>query len=244
MSLAALSVLIASAPGTVISTDLFNTVLLRDHTTETRRLAAAGRRAARRLGLDPAVVVELRWTCHDSAYRAVGIERPHGDASLRGICSTMATALGLDGAAAGVLADAEVEVDVEHLRPNRRLVDLLDGARARGVRVIAVSDTYYSTDDLTRILDAVVGHLPVDAVYSSADLGSTKHAGGIFDLVAAAEGVDPSAIVHIGDDLLADVTRARAALWTPTHLPRGTAYRATALVGRLVSVPARLRRDR
>lgn len=244
MSLAALSQTIDSAPGTLISTDLFNTVLLRDHTTETRRLAAAGRRAARRLGLDPDVVVELRWTCHDSAYRAVGIERPHGDATLRDICSTMATALGLDGTAAGVFAEVEVEVDIEHLRPNRRLVDLLDRARAGGVRVVALSDTYYSADDLRRILEAVVGHLPVDAVYSSADLGRTKHAGGVFDLVAAAEGVDPSAVVHVGDDLLADVTRARAASWTATHLPRGTAYRAVALAGRLLSVPARLRRDR
>ncbi|RZU34086.1 HAD family hydrolase [Blastococcus saxobsidens] len=244
MSLAALSQAIASTPNPVVSTDLFDTVLLRDHTTETQRLAKAARRAGVLLGVDPDVVVKLRWTCHDSAYRAVAMERPGGEATLQAICRTMASAMGLDDRAAAVLLDTEVSVDIEHLRANRRLTAVLRRARTAGARVVAVSDTYYSGRELRRILNAVVGDAPIDAVYSSADLGRTKHAGGIFDLVAEAEAVPVSRILHVGDDHPADVVRARAASWVPIHLPRGGAYRAVATTGRVLGMPSRLRRLR
>src|SRR5690348_3780451 len=88
---------IATARPAVLSTDLFDTVLLRDRTTESRRLALAARRAATRLGADPAVLTRLRWSFHDSAYRAVAMERPEGEAALSDICATIAAALGREG---------------------------------------------------------------------------------------------------------------------------------------------------
>ena len=60
----------------VVSTDLFDTVLLRDATTESVRFDLSARRAAPRLGADAVALAALRWTCHDSAYRAVAVERP------------------------------------------------------------------------------------------------------------------------------------------------------------------------
>lgn len=244
MSLAALSTAIRASPRTLLSTDLFNTVLLRDRTTETQRLAEAGRCAGSLLGVRPEVLARLRWTSHDSAYRAVGLRRPDGEATLEGMCRTMAMALGRGEETAGLLRRVEVDTDVRHLRPNRPLVDLLERARTAGTRVVAVSDTYYSGEDLRRMLTAVVGHVPVDAVYSSADLGRTKHAGGIFALVAKREGVPPGRILHVGDSWAVDVVQAQAASWTATHLPRGARYGATALAGRMLGLPSRMQRQR
>jgi FMN phosphatase YigB (HAD superfamily) len=229
---------------TLLCTDLFDTVLLRDRSTESQRLAAACRRAAPHLGVDPHVLTRLRWSFHDSAYRAVAMERPEGDAALSAICATIGAALGLDDDAARVLRETEVEVDITHLRPNRPLLALFERAVRAGDRIVAVSDTYYGEVDLRRILEAVVGPHPLAAVYSSADLGVTKHRGLIFDGVAKRENVSADEILHCGDHPDADVSRARTAGWTAVHLPRGARFRAARFAGRALSLPVQRRRAR
>ncbi len=233
----------------VLSTDLFDTVLLRDHTVEGERLARGAHRAAAVLGVDPDTVVRLRWTLHDAAYQAVAMERAEGDARLSAICHTMARALGFTDAtdvvrAADVLRAAEVAVDIEHLRPHRSLLHVFDRAARAGIRVIAVSDTQYSERDLVRILDDVVGPSAIDAIYSSADLGLTKHAGGIFDEVVRREDVPASRFVHVGDNVDADVTRARSAAWHAVHLPRERRHRTSKLAGKVLALPLAMRRAR
>jgi FMN phosphatase YigB (HAD superfamily) len=240
----ALARLVTAGRHEVISTDLFDTLLLRDHTTETYRLALSSSRAGALLGVDPDVLTRLRWSSQDVAYRAVAMERPEGEATLTAICATVATALGLGDDAARVLHDTEVDVDIAHLRANRALLALLEDATRRGLRVIAVSDTYYGEMDLHRMLAAVVGPPPLAAVYSSADIGLTKHAGGLFDEVAKRENVVPEAIVHVGDHPDADVRQARAAGWTAVHLPRDDRHRMARRIGKALAVPARIRRSR
>jgi FMN phosphatase YigB (HAD superfamily) len=244
MTLAALADAIEESGHRVLSTDLFDTVLLRDRSTESERFAAACRRAAPHVGVEAAVLTRLRWSFHDCAYRAVAIERPEGEASLAAICAAIATACGLDGDAAEALHRAEVDIDIAHLRPNRPLVTLLKRAARSGMRVIAVSDTYYLAADLRRMLDAVVGPHPIAEVYSSADLGLTKHAGRIFAEVAGREGVAAEHIVHVGDVDQIDVQMARAASWAAVHLPRDGRYRSLKVAGRALSWPTLVRRVR
>jgi FMN phosphatase YigB (HAD superfamily) len=244
---AALTELVAAVatPGCrILSTDVFDTVLLRDYTTESARMAIAARRAADRLGIDARALVRLRWAQHDNAFRAVAMERPQGDATLTAIARAVATACGLGEAAARVLRDTEVEVDVEHLRPHRGLINVLAEAARRGLGVIALSDTYYSAADVSRLLTAVTGEHPIARVYCSADLGLTKHAGRAFAEVAHREDVAPAEIVHVGDNWHADVRMAEAAGWKAVHLPRPTSYAVRKLGGRLVSGAALTRRAR
>jgi FMN phosphatase YigB (HAD superfamily) len=228
----------------LVSTDLFDTLLLRDRSTESGRLAEAAHRAARHLGLEPGSVVGLRWTLHANAYRSVAIERPQGEASLSAITSTMARAFGLGQEAADVFRRTEVEVDCQHLRPNVALLEVLERIRDTGVRVIAVSDSYYEEDDLRGILSAVVGEHPLHAVYSSADARLTKHAGGIFTEVAEREAVKPHRIVHVGDNSAADVEQATAAGWVAVSLPRSSAYLVSKRLGHLLALPVLVRRAR
>lgn len=233
---------VGSARFDLLSTDIFDTVLLRDSTTESERFAMAARRSARLLDIDPDVLIRLRWQMHDNAYRAVAVGRPEGEASLAVICSTMATALGLDDEASDLMRRVEVDSDIERLRPNRQLLSVLERAAWSGMRVVAVSDTYYSEADLWRMLDAVVGCHRIAAVYSSADLKLTKHAGGIFAEVARRERVTPERILHVGDSLEADIRKATAASWVSTHLPRTRRDRASRLLRGALSVPINLRR--
>ena len=228
----------------VVSTDVFDTVLWRDSTTQLGRLAMACRRAAPRLGVDPVVLTRLRWDVQDSAYRAVAIECPAGDVSLSAICRTVATALGMDGRAARVLQEVEVLLELEHLSANRRLLTQLGLAARAGLRVIALSDTYYSAADLWHMLDAVVGPHPISGVYSSGDLGLTKHGGEVFNKVAEHEGVPGPRIIHLGDNVRSDVQMARAASWAAVHVPRDGLHRAAKLAGKIWALPMKVERSR
>ncbi len=244
VSVSALTEAIESSLYDLISTDLFDTILLRDSTIESDRLAWACRRAAPKLGVDPILLTRLRWDVQDNAYRSVAIERPEGDVTLSAICRTVVAALGMGEQAARLLHDVEVDVDVEHLRPNSSLLDLLGRASRSGMRVIAVSDTYYTGVDLKRMLEEVVGAHPIAEVYSSADLGLTKHAGRIFDEVVRRENVSATKIIHVGDNARSDVTMAQAARWTAVHLPRDGRYRAAKFAGKAMALPTKMRRAR
>ena len=244
MSLTALAEAIQATRYDLLSTDLFDTVILRDHTIESDRLAIACRRSAARLGVDPSALTRLRWSLQHTAYRAVSIERPGAEASLSAICRTAATALGLGEEAARFLHQTEVDVDIEHLRPNRGLLEFLDRVTRSGVRVIAVSDTYLDQADLHRILDSVVGPHPIAAVYSSADLGLTKHRGGVFAAVAERENVPAERIMHIGDNYQVDVRMAQHAGWHAVHLPRHRWGQVKKTLGKVLAVPTKMRTTR
>lgn len=241
VSLTALAKAIHSGCYELVSTDLFDTVLLRDHTIESERLAVACRRVAPLIGVDPGVLTRLRWSLQRDAYRSVAIERPTGEASLAALCAVAAQAFGLDEYAGTLLRQAEVDVEIEHLRPNRPLLRLFEQATRSGLRVVALSDTYLGRDDLRCILDEVVGVHPIAEVYSSADLGLTKHAGGAFAVVAQREQVATERIVHVGDNHTVDVLMADRAAWTAVHLPRARWNRVRKAVGKAMALPVKIR---
>jgi FMN phosphatase YigB (HAD superfamily) len=82
---------------------------------------------------------------------------------------------------------------------------LLRWLRARGARVIVVSDMYLSHDHLAALLDACgLGGL-VDRVYVSSEFGLGKYSGRLHSRVLELEGFAPGEVVHIGDNLVSDM---------------------------------------
>jgi predicted HAD superfamily hydrolase len=133
--------------------------------------------------------------------------------------------LGLPDDCQPLLRQAELMVECKRLRANRHLLAVLRRFAAAGKRVVATSDTYYSGGDLEWLLGRIVGPSSIVRLYSSSDVGLTKHAGGLFAEMAARERVATTRILHCGDDLHADVRMARAAGCQIIHLPRPTAVR-------------------
>jgi len=72
-----------------------------------------------------------------------------------------------------------------------------------GKRVVAVSDTRYTGEQLAVLLSSKGITAPA-AIYSSADRGFSKFSGRLFDRVAELERVAPREILHVGDDILTD----------------------------------------
>jgi putative hydrolase of the HAD superfamily len=93
-------------------------------------------------------------------------------------------------------------------RPYPEVVEVLERARARGSRLVVVSNWDVSLHDALE----ESGLAPLlDGVVTSAEVGSSKPDRAIFARGLALAGVDAGAALHVGDDCEADVGGARAA---------------------------------
>jgi FMN phosphatase YigB (HAD superfamily) len=93
--------------------------------------------------------------------------------------------------------------------------------KAYGVDVVATSDTYLPDHGLKQLL--AQHSLPIDRVFCSASLGVSKRHGRLFKRVLDDLEVEPSRLVHLGDNFKSDVVRAAASgcryLWVPRPKP-------------------------
>ncbi len=233
----------------LVSTDLFDTLLLRTLRSERARIDAGERSFARKLaeqGLTVSEIwlVEARLEAQRLAYRALDMAAQDGEVALTDVIRRQIAMLGLPADLCGTRLAIEIAVEKEALRPNRPLAALLRRCRSEGRRVIAISDIGLPTSALETLVAHVHGEPLLDRIYSSAELGLTKRRGGLFDAVLAAERIRATNALHIGDDLLAD-HRVPAALGLRTlHVPRPQARRRLSRLHGGVSELGRLIRKR
>jgi FMN phosphatase YigB (HAD superfamily) len=112
----------------------------------------------------------------------------------------------------------EVAVEAELAIVDPAVVALAQEAQRRGLRVAVVSDTYFSAADLLAILGRSGGWKP-DVVLTSSDAGTGK-CDRLFSRLAAAVGVAPPRMLHLGDNREADVLAAGRAGVRAFHFPR------------------------
>lgn len=101
----------------------------------------------------------------------------------------------------------ELELDAEKnhgfvLEPT---LALIRAAHARGLRVIVVSDTYFSHVQLRELLAALMGdeHQLIAQVHCSSECGGSK-VNGMFGVVLQREKLKPAQVWHLGDNPMAD----------------------------------------
>jgi hypothetical protein len=114
----------------------------------------------------------------------------------------------------------EILVEKSSLFPNQTLADQLRMRRRSGTRLVAISDTTLSADAVAELIRHFHGPGLVDRVYSSADQRLTKRDGNLFIAVAQAENVPLERMIHVGDDLIADVRSPLAIGISAHHMPR------------------------
>lgn len=107
---------------------------------------------------------------------------------------------------------AELAAEARHCFAFAPTAELIREAKARGLKVVIVSDTYLDKDQL-RALIADVGGAElsglIDEIHCSSRYGMPK-ALGLFTPVLKALGVAPEAVLHLGDNWKADVAAPRA----------------------------------
>jgi FMN phosphatase YigB (HAD superfamily) len=119
------------------------------------------------------------------------------------------------------LSDAEVlELENAELAAEMRAcyafgptVDLMRAAKAQGLRVVVVSDTYFDERQLRRLLSSALGAADlglIDRIFCSNAFQRSKTRG-LFGDVVTQLGIAASAILHLGDHPAADLAAPRAA---------------------------------
>lgn len=111
------------------------------------------------------------------------------------------------GCKARQLRDAEIELELLLTVPNPRLVGLFRQLVAQK-RVVLTTDMYLPESFFVQLLKR--HQLPSVPLFVSSARNATKRDHGeLFDIVVAELGVEPARILHIGDNAVSDVTRAR-----------------------------------
>jgi len=105
----------------------------------------------------------------------------------------------------------EIEIQSEHelTFANESMRDIIRKIRASGKRVVAITDIYFSADQVKALLDK--NGITVDAIYSSANYRNGNHGkynGSIFPIVCEKEGIAQHELFHAGDHPSSDVGNA------------------------------------
>jgi FMN phosphatase YigB (HAD superfamily) len=124
------------------------------------------------------------------------------------------------------LVESEFAAELELCRANPDMTrQYLDMKRA-GHRVGFISDTYWDSDRLARLLRACRPGLTWDFLYASCDHGSSKSEA-LFATYLSEQGIDAAASFHVGDNESADIRGARRHGIRPRYYPQATAQLAS-----------------
>ncbi len=190
----------------VLSLDVFDTLVWRVVPEPVDAFVEVGRGLARagRLSCPPEAFAALREAAEVRARARSQRARSTPEVSLEEVYEEL-PAMVREGDPAE-LAALEVEVERSITFPDLAVVELARSLQASSdVRVVLVSNTYFSGGQLCRILDRPpFTGIRLDAVFTSSE--HKRHKGsGLFQTVLRDLGVTGGEVVHLGDDPDADV---------------------------------------
>lgn len=105
------------------------------------------------------------------------------------------------------VTEYELELEAAMAVPRAAFVRLLKTARARGKRILFLTDIYLPSDYVRRILEAAGLMSLAEAVVSSADHLRAKASGAMWQDVRARFALEPARWCHIGDNPISDGAR-------------------------------------
>lgn len=188
----------APAGITMLSLDCFDTLLWRDCHEPTDVFAAL-----------PDLLIQQRVSGEMRARKAKSTMRESVEVTLADIYAEVMPFA--DQAARDRAIAAELEAEAQACFAFAPTVQLMRAAKARGLDVIIVSDTYLSAAQLRDLIAAVAGAEVVgliDKVFASSDHGISKGQG-LIGLALEAMHRSPDEVLHIGDNPRADFQSAR-----------------------------------
>lgn len=208
----------ATAAAAAVSFDVFDTLLFQEPGLDARVLDAICERIP--LVLHQAGHAELPTTADLRAalariraqLQAPGDGRPaRPEVPRREVYAALFSALGR-GADSARLADEllrhELELRARLTSPNPEMLGLLETLRQQGLPLLAISDTALGRAEIGELLQRH-GIRGIDRIYTSCEMAANKFHGELFSKVLAAEGLPPARLLHVGDNLWADVCAAR-----------------------------------
>jgi FMN phosphatase YigB (HAD superfamily) len=190
----------------VLSLDIFDTILWRRVPRPTDVFPVVASRL-KRAGLCP------EWL-PDAAFRLMRIKAEQDARKRRGSLGTEVSLFDIwqemplalfQGATLEELVAAEVRTERDFTVVDLDVADIVRLALKQGLPVIFVSDTYFTEEHLALLLDRPeLGDLSGVRIFRSHQHGLDKGSG-LFEIVLEQLGCRPEQVVHIGDNLIADI---------------------------------------
>jgi len=185
----------APADISVLSLDCFDTLLWRN--------AQAPSDIFVELGIEGGSIGP-RVTAEREARRAQAFRTARNEVAIEAIHARLIP--GGDDHQIAAAVQRELAAEARHCFAFAPVKALIADAKARGLTVIIVSDTYFSPAQLRALIERAAGEdvaAMIDRVFTSSEHGLSKTEG-LFERVIEAIGVAPGAILHLGDNLSAD----------------------------------------
>lgn len=205
----------------LVSFDIFDTILLRRCTTPDGVFERAFAITHPPVGRAMAeAFVQHRQLAEISARQAAYRRGQGTEITVGAIYGHFPVAIfGLEPADRPRLVQAELTAERELCFINPAVLEIVHQARAAGVRVGFVSDTYWNTEQLSALLRGAAPDLDWDFLYASCEHGLGK-SDGLLGRMLAEQGVPAARTVHLGDNPTADVQAARKLGMRSVHLPQ------------------------
>ncbi|KEO89265.1 hypothetical protein EH31_14660 [Erythrobacter longus] len=191
----------------VLSLDCFDTLLWRDCHAPTDVFAAL-----------PDISVGQRIAGEQKARKAEAIQRQRTEIGIEAIYEHAMPGAN-DRARAKAVRD-ELDAEARSCFAFAPTVQLMREAKARGHKVVIVSDTYLSARQLQKLIECAAGVEVaglIDRVFVSSEAGISKSQG-LLQKVMKALKVAPSQVLHIGDNPKADFEASRSLGVPALHL--------------------------
>jgi FMN phosphatase YigB (HAD superfamily) len=185
----------------VVSFDIFDTLLLRPTVRPTDIFRLVGRKT----NYSPAQFMEMRRLAEVETRK----RRPYGidDITLDDIYQTFSNIYAVDIEEAERIKQIELDTEFKFLYPRKSLQHLFCKALDAGKEVILVSDMYLPKDFIEKVLKKN-GYTGYSELFLSCEHGMSKGSGKLFQKIISIfseKGIGSGEILHIGDNLGADV---------------------------------------
>ena len=209
----------------VLSLDVFDTALTRLSGPPPAVYLLLGNRLAR-VGLLPCTPEVFARTRHraelDVWYRQGGLD---AQVQLQDFYKETLRLLGLEGNNYSDFVEAELNLEARLLVGNPQAIKLVERCRARGWKIVFVSDTYFSAGFIQAQLERHNLWSPSAQLVASSDHPTSKASGGLFDVALRIADEPRQHVLHTGDNPHSDVAmpigrRIRAVAWPEGQLNR------------------------
>ncbi|WP_323813310.1 hypothetical protein [Cellvibrio sp. NN19] len=210
-----------------ISVDIFDTLLLRDTTSEIKRFLLIAEEQSKYLkqkyniNYTPEDLLAARLSGTKISYRASKVVSGCREGSISDIYRVAARALQLPNGTEEELIKLELDHEKRVLTPNTGLIAQLEKHKKNGIKCIMISDMYLHASHIKELIEALIpNHLEIfDAIYSSADTTVSKASKKIFTLIGGELNITPNNWLHMGDALKGDYRSPLSQKITAIYLP-------------------------
>ena len=208
-----------------LSLDVFDTLLLRNNSSELKRfyeVSCLQKLMLEKKGYFFSVeeLFRVRCTTHNLGYRVAPLVQFTREGRLDQMFSMLCQYLKLPREYVTKLIQCEIEYESKVLTPNYPLIEIAKEAKEAGLLLVVTSDMYLSKEAMAQLLSIAVPDLKFDSIFVSSDNGVAKHSSGLlYEIVAKHLKITLESILHVGDNYYADYLQALSVGVNALHLP-------------------------